>query len=213
MAHAAPAIAARKPAAFSFYALLLALVTLVFGGSLSGCANYDVLVEKDQVCQQKWADIEAALQRRYDLVDNLVATVKGQASFEKTTLENIAKARAEAGQLKMTSDTLTDPEAMKRFNEAQSQLKGSMSRLLAVSESYPELKTNQGFHDLRVSIEGSENRLLRAREEYNGAVKDYNAELGKVRGKVVNKVTGHEFKPREYFKADSGAAAAPKVSF
>lgn len=213
MAHAASVIAARKPAVFSFYAFLLSLVSLVFGGSLAGCANYDVLVEKDQVAQQKWADVEAALQRRYDLVDNLVATVKGEANFEKTTLENIAKARAEAGQLKMTSDTLTDPEQMKRFNEAQAQLKGSMSRLLVTAENYPDLKSSQGFHDLRIAIEGSENRLLRAREQYNGAVKDYNSELGKVRGKVVNKVTGHEFKPREYFKSDTAAAAAPKVSF
>ncbi len=206
------AIALKKPLP-SFYLLLLSFFALVLGGPLAGCSNYDVLVEKDQACQERWANVEAALQRRYDLIDNLVATVKGQANFEKTTLEEIAKARASAGSIQMNADTLTDPEAMKRFNEAQSQLKGSMSRLLAVSENYPELKTNQGFHDLRVSIEGSENRLLRAREEYNSAVKDYNAELGKVRGRVVNKVTGHEFKPREYFKADAAAAAAPKVSF
>jgi LemA protein len=202
-----------RHARFSLRALFLALAALVVAGLFGACSNYDVLVDKDQACQEKWSNVEAALQRRYDLVDNLVATVKGQAAFEKSTLENIATARAEAGSMKMTSDTLTDPQAMKRFEDAQAQLKGSMTRLLAVAESYPELKTNQGFHDLRVAIEGSENRLLRAREEYNGAVRDFNAELGRVRGKVVNKVTGQPFKPREYFKAEAAAAAAPRVSF
>jgi LemA protein len=181
--------------------------------TLTGCANYDVLVEKDQSAQEKWANVEAALQRRYDLIDNMVATVKGQANFEKSTIENVTKARAEASQIKMSPEALTDPEAMKRFQAAQNQLALAVSALNKTIENYPNLQANQGFHDLRVSIEGSENRLLRAREEYNAAVKSYNAELGKVRGRVVNKVTGQEFKPREYYKADAAAAVAPKVSF
>lgn len=190
---------------------LAALVALVV--ALPGCGNYDVLVEKDQVAQEKWANVEAALQRRYDLIDNMVATVKGQANFEKSTLENVTKARAEASQLKMTPETLTDPEAMKRFAGAQAQLGLAVAAMNKAVESYPNLQANQGFHDLRVSIEGAENRLLRARTEYNAAVSAYNSELGKVRGKVVNKVTGQSFKPREFYKADTAATAAPKVSF
>lgn len=175
-----------------------------------GCGNYDELVEKDQVAAQKWADVEATLQRRYDLVPNLVETARASAKFEKETLEAVTKARAEATSIKAD---VTDPEAMKRFNEAQGQLKSSLSRLLVVAEQYPELKSQDNFKNLMVQLEGSENRILRAREEYNRSAGAYNAALGKIRGKAVNKVTGEPFKPREYFKMEAAAAAAPKVSF
>ena len=183
----------RRPA---LYALFLSLVALLL--PLSGCSNYDELVSKDQVAAAKWSDVEATLQRRYDLIPNLVETVKANAKFEKETLEAITKARAEATQLKVD---VTDPESMKKFNEVQSQLKGSLSRLLVQAEN------------LMIQLEGTENRILRAREEYNKSAADYNAELGKIRGKVVNKVTGMPFKPREFFKMEAGAAVAPKVSF
>ena len=195
----------RRP---TLYALFLFLVSFLLPAT--GCGNYDELVVKDQVAAQKWADVEATLQRRYDLIPNLVATVKAEANFEKSTLEAISKARAEATQLKVD---VTDPESMKKFNEVQSQLKGSLSRLLVQAENYPNLKSNEGFHNLQVQLEGTENRILRSREEYNKAAGEYNAELGKVRGKVVNKVTGQSFKPREFFKMEAGASAAPKVSF
>lgn len=191
---------------FSLYALLLTAVALF----LPNCSNYDELVTKDQVAATKWADVEATLQRRYDLIPNLVETVKAEANFEKTTLEAISKARAEATQLKVD---VTDPESMKKFNEVQSQLKGSLSRLLVQAENYPNLKANEGFKNLQIQLEGTENRILRAREEYNKAAGEYNAELGKVRGKAVNKVTGQSFKPREFFKMEAAASAAPKVSF
>lgn len=178
--------------------------------ALAGCSNYDVLVEKDQQAARKWADVEATLQRRYDLIPNLVETVKANAKFEKETLDAVTKARAEATSVKVD---VTDPESMKKFNAANSNLNSSLSRLLVASENYPELKANESFKNLQVQLEGTENRILRAREEYNKAAGDYNAELGKVHGAVVNKVTGHPFKPREYYKADVGAAAAPKVSF
>jgi LemA protein len=196
---------ARRP---TLYALFLILLSFVLPGS--GCSNYDDLVQRDQYAAQKWADVEATLQRRYDLIPNLVETVKAEANFEKTTLEAITKARAEATQLKVD---VTDPESMKKFNEVQSQLKGSLSRLLVQAENYPNLKSSEGFRNLQVQLEGTENRVLRAREEYNKAAGDYNAELGKVRGKVVNKVTGQPFKPREFFKMEAAASAAPKVSF
>lgn len=195
----------RRPALIALFLMLFALFI-----PLAGCSNYDELVEKDQVAAQKWADVEATLQRRYDLIPNLVETVKANANFEKDTLEKISKARAEATQLKVD---VTDPESMKKFNEVQSELKGSLSRLLVQAENYPNLKANEGFRNLQVQLEGTENRILRAREEYNKAAGDYNAQLGKIRGQVVNKVTGQPFKPREFFKMEAGAAAAPKVSF
>jgi len=195
----------RRPALFTLFLTLLSLLL-----PSGGCSNYDELVAKDQVAATKWADVEATLQRRYDLIPNLVETVKANAKFEKETLEAISKARAEATQMKVD---VTDPESMKKFNEVQSQLKGSLSRLLVQAENYPELKANESYKNLQIQLEGTENRILRAREEYNKAAGDYNAELGKIRGKVVNKVTGQPFKPREFFKMDVGAAAAPKVSF
>jgi LemA protein len=194
----------RRPA---LYALFLTLIALFL--PLAGCSNYDELVEKDQIAGSKWADVEATLQRRYDLIPNLVETVKANAKFEKDTLEAISKARAEATQMKVD---VTDPESMKKFNEVQGQLKGSLSRLLVQAENYPELKANEGFKNLMVQLEGTENRILRAREEYNKSAADYNAQLGKIRGKVVNKVTGAPFKPREFFHMEAAAAAAPKVS-
>lgn len=196
---------ARRPTLYALFLMLFAFVL-----PLAGCSNYDDLVQKDSYAAQKWADVEATLQRRYDLIPNLVETVKAEANFEKSTLESISKVRAEATQLKVD---VTDPESMKKFNEVQSQLKGSLSRLLVQAENYPNLKANEGFKNLQIQLEGTENRILRAREEYNKAAGDYNAELGKIRGQVVNKVTGKPFKPREFFKMEAGAAAAPKVSF
>jgi LemA protein len=194
---------ARRPALFALFFVLLSLL-------LPGCGHYDELVQKDQVAAQKWADVEATLQRRYDLIPNIVETVKANAKFEKETLEAVSKARAEATQLKVD---VTDPESMKKFNETQSQLKGSLSRLLVQAENYPALKANESYRNLQVQLEGTENRILRAREEYNKAAGDYNATLGKISGQAVNKATGMPFKPREFFKMDAGAAAAPKVSF
>ena len=190
------------------FALLAALVV-----TQTGCSTYDTLIEKDQTAEQKWADIEAQLQRRYDLVPNLVETVKASAAHESATLAAVTEARSQAASIKMTSEDLTDPEKMAAFQKAQDQLKGSLSRLMVVQESYPDLKANQSFHDLQIQLEGTENRLLRSREEYNAAVKDYNAELGKIKGSAVNKVTGKPFKPRVYFASSSGAEAAPKVTF
>jgi LemA protein len=194
-------------------ALLMFLFALVLGSQLMGCENYDKLVDLDATCDQKWADVQAKLQRRYDLIPNLVATVKGQANFEKDTLEKVTEARASATGIKLSGEDFSDPAKMEQFQKAQSQLQGALSRLLVASENYPDLKANSAFHDLRVELEGTENRLSTARSDYNAAVKDYNSELGKIRGQAVNKVTGKPFKKREYFNADVDAKAAPKVSF
>jgi LemA protein len=189
----------------------LVLPSLVF--SLLGCSKYDELVEKDQLCQQKWADVETQMQRRYDLVPNLVATVKGSAVHEEKTLEAVTQARADATSIRLTADDLEDPAKVAAFQKAQDRLKGSLSRLLVTQEAYPDLKANAQFHDLMIELEGTENRIARAREEYNTSVGDYNATLGKIAGQVVNKATGKVFKPRVYFTASTEAEVAPKVSF
>ncbi|WP_437677423.1 LemA family protein [Sorangium sp. So ce131] len=191
--------------------LFLAVFTLMV--SVTGCQRYDTLVEKDQIAAQKWSDLEANLQRRYDLVPNLVAVVKGSAKHEEQTLSSVAEARARATGVQLKAEDLTDPEKVAAFQRAQEQLSGSLSRLLVVQEQYPDLKANQSFHDLQVQLEGIENRILRAREEYNQAAREYNAELLKIRGQVVNKATGQPFKPRVYFTASPEVQSAPKVAF
>jgi LemA protein len=194
-------------------AFLVLLFALVLGSQVAACDNYDKLVDLDATCDQKWADVQTQLQRRFDLIPNIVAAVKGQANFEKDTLEKVTEARASATQVKLSGEDFTDPAKMEAFQKAQSGLSGALSRLLVASENYPELRANTAFHDLRVELEGTENRIGRARSDYNAAVKDYNSELGKIRGQAINKVTGKAFKKREYFNADVAASAAPKVSF
>ncbi|HZU84512.1 MAG TPA: LemA family protein [Polyangiaceae bacterium] len=191
--------------------LALALLTAV--ALLAACQSYDILVTKDQECQARWADVQAQLQRRADLVPNLVAVVRASAQHEERTLQQVTQARAAATSITLSAEDLEDPAKMAAFAKAQDELRGALSRLLVVQEQYPDLKANAAFHDLQIQIEGTENRLLRAREQYNAAVADYNAELGHVRGKVINRVTGRPFQPRAYFTATPEATAAPKVSF
>jgi LemA protein len=192
--------------------LVLLAVFVLF--ALPGCEKYDELVAKDQNCQAKWADLEANLQRRADLVPNLVATVKASASYEQATLTKITEARASATQIKLSAEDLTDPAKVKAFQEAQDKISSSaISRLLVSNENYPKLQASGQFTDLMKQLEGTENRILRSREQYNEAVRDYNSELAKIRGTVVNKATGQPFKPRVYFSASAESQAPPKVSF
>ena len=182
--------------------------------AVPGCQKYDTLIEKDQVCLQRWADLDADLTRRAELIPNLVATVKASANYEQSTLTKITEARASATSIKLTGDDFTDPAKMKAFEEAQAKLSsGAIGRLLVQNENYPKLQANGQFTDLMKSLESTENRILRARQQYNDAVKDYNSELGKIRGAVVNKATGTPFKPRVYYSAAPESTAAPKVSF
>ncbi len=181
---------------------------------LPSCAKYDVLIEKDQIAQEKWSNVEAQLQRRSELIPNLVSTVKASANYEKETLEKITEARAAATSIKLSAEDLTDPAKVKAFQEAQDKISSSaISRLLVANENYPKLQASGQFTDLMKQLEGTENRILRSREEYNASVRDYNAELLKVHGTVVNKATGHPFKPRVFFTATADSQVAPKVSF
>jgi len=190
--------------------LSLALLFILF--AVVGCKKYDALVEKNATCDERWGNIDAELQRRYDLIPDLVATVKASAKHEEETLTKVAEARASASQIKLSGDDFSDPAKMAAFQKAQGELGSALSRLLVTQEAYPDLKANAQFHDLAVTLESTENRLLRARQEYNAAVKEYNAELAKVSGSVVNKVTGKPFKPRVYYSAaDEAARTAPKV--
>lgn len=192
--------------------LLFAVLGVLF--FVPGCQSYDQLIDKDQTAQQKWADLDATLQRRADLIPNLVATVKASASYEQATLDKITADRAAATQIKLSADDLTDPAKVQAFQDAQQKISSSaISRLLVANENYPKLQASGQYSDLMKQLEGTENRILRAREEYNAAVKDYNSELGHVRGTAVNKATGQPFKPRVYFAASSDSTAAPKVSF
>lgn len=191
--------------------IVLSLVALVF--SAASCQRYDTLINKDQIAAEKWSNLESQLQRRSDLIPNLVAVVKGAAKYEQDTLTKVTEARSQLTKINLTADDLSDPDKMAAFQKAQANLSGALSRLMVVQEQYPDLKANQGFHDLQVQIEGTENRILRGREEYNAAARDYNSELLRIGGQVVNRVTGKPFKPRIYFTATPESQVVPKVSF
>lgn len=197
-----------------FIALFLTLITGC--GLLSSSRDkYDLLVDKDESCNAAWADYESNLQRRADMIPQLVAVVKGSANHEEATLVAVVQARASATQVRMDahSGDFEDPEKLKAFAIAQNGLGTAMSRLLIAHENYPDLKANQSFHDLQTQIEGTENRILRARTEYNKVVKSFNSELRHVSGKIINPITGHEFKPRSYFSAVESATSIPVIDF
>ena len=200
-------------APFRLPRVALLLPALLLTALLPGCQKYDELIAKDQVAEQRWADLEASLQRRSDLIPNLVNTVKAAAASEKEILTGVLEARAKASSIQLRGEDLQDPAKVAAFQKAQEGLTGALSRLLVVQEKYPELKSNENFRALQVQLEGTENRILRAREQYNAAVADYNTELGKIRGAVVKRATGGTFKPREYFRASPESQAAPKVNF
>lgn len=177
-----------------------------------GIRKYDTLVDKDEACNQAWADYESNLQRRSDMIPQLVAVVKGSAAHEQNTLTAVMQARAEASKIVLNpkSGDFEDAKKFAEYQAAQSKVHTSLRQL---QENYPHLQANAAFHDLQIQIEGTENRLLRAREQYNKAVSEFNKELRHVSGKVINPVTGHEFKPRVFFTADADAKVAPKIDF
>jgi LemA protein len=183
-----------------------------------GVIKHDVLVDKDEDCNAAWADYESNLQRRADMIPQLVSVVKASSAHEETTLVAIAQAQANATRpeikLDPKNDDLSNPEKFAAFQQAQSTLGTQLSRLLVQAPAqYPQLATSPQFHDLQIQVEGTENRLLRAREVYNHAAREYNTELRHVSGIVINPLTHNEFKPRVYFTADDSAKQAPKLDF
>ncbi|HCD36833.1 LemA family protein [Chlorobium phaeovibrioides] len=186
-------------------------VFLLFFSAMTGC-GYNSIQQNDEAVNRAWGDLESQLQRRSDLVPNLVATVKGAANFEKETLTAVVEARAKASSVKLTPEMLSDPAAMQKFAGAQGALSSSLSRLLVTVERYPELKANQNFRDLQNQLEGTENRISVARQRYNGAVESLNFSIRQFPNSLTNSML-LKLKPREYFKADEEARALPEVKF
>jgi len=191
----------------------LARVTLLLFSLflLSGCGYNSLQVQEEGVFKA-WADVEATLQRRADLIPNLVETVKGYASHEAETLEAVINARSKATSVQLSPDQLSNPAAMAGFQQAQGGLSSALGRLMLVVERYPDLKANQNFLDLQNQLEGTENRINVARQRYNQAVADFNGSLRKFPASLTNSLLLH-LEKKEYFKADEGAKAAPKVKF
>lgn len=190
-----------------FFLLPLALILL----GLYGC-GYNEMQAKEEAVFAAWGDVEAAYQRRADLVPNLVEVVKGYARHESETFRAVTEARAKVGSVQVSKEMLGQPQAVERFQQAQSQLGGALSRLLVVAEQYPNLKANQNFLDLQNQLEGTENRINVARVRYNKAVQDFNTSIRTFPNSMTNSLLLHLTR-KEPFKADEGAKTAPKVKF
>jgi LemA protein len=189
--------------------ILVPAVAFLLG--LSGC-GYNEMQAKEEAVNAAWGDVQAAYQRRADLVPNLVETVKAYAKHENETLTQVTEARSRVGSIQVGKEVLSQPQAMQQFEQAQSQLGGALSRLLVVVEKYPDLKANQNFLDLQSQLEGTENRINVARVRYNRAVQEFNTSIRTFPNSLTNSWFLH-LSRKEPFKADEGAQAAPKVKF
>lgn len=185
-----------------FYVSILAVL-------LSSC-GYNNMVEKDETVAQTWADVQTQYQRRADLIPNLVSTVKGYAEFEQQTLTDVIEARSQATSMNINADELT-PENIAKFQSAQSNLSGALSRLLVTVERYPDLKANQNFLELQAQLEGTENRISVSRQKFNGSVQDYNSYIRSFPRVIY--AGWFDFEKKGYFEADAGTENAPKVEF
>src|SRR5512139_175392 len=179
--------------------------------TFTGC-GYNTMQQQEEAVFKAWGDVEATLQRRGDLIPNLVETVKGYASHERETLEAVINARAKATAVKVSADDLSDPAALEKLQQAQGQLSSALSRLLVVAEQYPDLKANENFKDLQNQLEGTENRINVARQRFNQAAEEFNSMIRSFPNSVTNSLLLH-LKRKEYIKADEAAKAAPKVKF
>jgi LemA protein len=169
------------------------------------------LVRSEQDVNEKWAQVQNVYQRRADLIPNLVETVKGFATQERTVLEEVTRARASATGVQLTPEALNDPKAMERFQAAQQQLTGALSRLMVSVERYPDLKSNQNFLALQTQLEGTENRIAVERRRFNESVREYNTRLRLFPGSIVASMNG--FRPKAFFEAAPDAATPPRVKF
>lgn len=188
-------------------ALAIALASTL---TLTGC-GYNTLQVKDEAVMAAWSEVQNQYQRRADLVPNLVNVVKGYAKHEEQVLTEVTQARANVAGLKVDKEVLEDPALFQKYQEAQAQMTSALSRLIAVSENYPDLKANEQFKDLQVQLEGTENRIAVARNRYITTVQDFNSYARQFPQVMTAKVIGMEPKPN--FSAEQGAQNAPKVSF
>ena len=188
------------------------LVVLGLSLALAGC-GVNAIPTKDEAVKARWGDVQAAYQRRSDLIPNLVSTVQAYAVQEKTVLTQVTEARAQATHVSVDASTITDPQAFQRFQNAQNQLSGILGHLLSITENYPDLKSNQNFLALQAQLEGTENRIEIARRDYNTAVQDYNTELRTFPGVIWASTVYKSQKPAQEFAASSTAQGAPVVNF
>ena len=189
-----------------------AALVLAASLSLSGC-GYNEFQRQDEAVKANWSEVLNQYQRRADLVPNLVATVKGEANFEQETLTKVVEARAKATSIQATPALINDPQAFQKFQAAQGELSSALSRLLVVSENYPNLKANQGFQDLRVQLEGTENRITVARNRYIKTVADYNTLARSFPTNLTAMMFHYEVKPNFTVENEKALAEPPKVDF
>lgn len=191
-------------------ALVFAAIPVLMG--LTGCGSYNRLVTLEQNANKKWADVQSVYQRRADLIPNLVNTVSGAANFEKSTLTEVTNARASVGRVQLDPNKApTDAAQLQQFQQAQGQLSSALSRLLVVSENYPQLRATEAFQNLQAQLEGTENRISVERNNYNSAVQELNTALQTFPMNMLNKMFG--FQPKAFFQAQPGAERAPTVNF
>jgi len=206
-----PALSVRSTrfSVLRWLALSLAVLAAPF---LSAC-GYNDFQSKDEATKAAWSEVVNQYQRRADLIPNLVNTVKGYASHEKDTLEAVTKARAAATSFQITPEVLNDPAAFQKFQQVQGELSSALSRLMAVSENYPQLKADQSFRDLQSQLEGTENRITVARQRYIKSVQDYNVLARSFPTNLTAKVMGYQVKPNFTVENEKGISTAPAVKF
>lgn len=178
---------------------------------LTGC-GYNTMQANEEAVTAAWGDVEASYQRRADLIPNLVEVVKGYAKHEADTLKAVTEARAKVGSVQASKELINDPQAFAKFQQAQGELSGALSRLMVVVEKYPDLKANQNFLDLQNQLEGTENRINVARVRYNKAVQEFNTSIRTFPNSLTNSLMLHLVR-KEPFKAEEGAKVAPKIKF
>ncbi|MEO5984415.1 MAG: LemA family protein [Ferruginibacter sp.] len=187
--------------------LLILLAIVVVLGFL-GCSSYNGLITADQSVKKSWSNVETNYQRRTDLYSSVIRTIEGSANFEKSTLREVLEARSKATSVQVNVD---DPASLAAYQQAQSQLQGSFSKLLAVVEAYPDLKTTTAFRDFQTQIEGTENRINVARQDYNRVVEDYNLKVKRFPNNIFAGIFGYREKP--FYKSDAGTEKAPDINF
>ena len=190
--------------------IITAIVLVIIVGKCIG--TYNNIIALEEGVKAQWAQVENTYQRRFDLIPNLVSTVQGEANFEKSTLTEVMEMRSRmGGTIKLDESLMNDEAALKRFQEMQGSLSGALQRLMAVSENYPDLKSNKSFQELRVQLEGAENRIAVERKRYNETVQKFNTTIRQFPTNLVAGFAGAS--PKALFSADAGASTAPKVQF
>ena len=192
--------------------LTLKLMAILLLLNLSGC-GYNSFQALDEESKASWSEVLNQYQRRADLVPNLVSVVKGYAAHEKEVLTEVANARSKVGSIQVTAEVLNDPEAFAKFQAAQGQLTSALSRLLAVSENYPNLKADQGFRDLQAQLEGTENRVTVARNRYIATIKDYNIAVRSFPNNLTAMALGYKAKPTFTVENEQAISVAPTINF